>query len=479
MAEPEKELPKKIRIRATLEDGTKVEFEGPPADAPDEVKRSWRPPYVFVNHETRLPAMAEPIQIVADLIKAAGPERFAKDVGLPLEDVTRILKDGHDPKTQWRGRIPVMKGEVVLPRGGVDDVTMLALHEAPNGAVVFMADWAEGERLNGSLYTQFNPNDPKVAQWKHNLAMNKAEGIVHGIAENKPGREGSWAGKPCIVVGSGPSVERHVPALLELARGPHRDKVRIIGANRAFRYLPPDCFDYYMMIDYEARREWFDDAEEAIKASKCVLLQWVLANPMTLEYFPPERRQWFVGNINLLEVPDERKLDKLGFCMMGGSVSTSMLWFAYYYMAANPTLMVGFDHAFTARPMGNDIPACVYPGVPLNMDQEGLQIMEDLWTGAPTITSVNLAAQKLQNDAAALFARQANRRIINCTEAGILKNPDRMPLATAIQRFVVEGQNPQDDESFVELRRQILAASQGLKKTQKPLEVTRVPQEVV
>ncbi|MDB4311885.1 DUF115 domain-containing protein [bacterium] len=398
-------------------------------------------PHIMVEDETLLPKIDSYETAIAKVIAVAkreekGHKHLSERIGIDEETLERVAMQGFDAKRQWCGRSPCRTGDITDPRvDGQAGIRMVALTLDPStGGAIWLPDWNHGDDLYKSTMTLLDENDVRVEQWHKNYEGNKP--FLHGVKELK----GSWAGKPVIVVGSSPSIEKHIPLLKEAAKNPD---VKIIGCNRGFLDLPPETFDYMMFLDYACRRDWF----RGFDCNKTKLIADIKCNSMVNEYWDKENVHWFTGAASQEDLPFDDEHPELGFCVNASSVSTSMLWFCFHYLQANPIILCGFDHSYPNL--------MAYRNEPLEWSSaasRGLLFAEEADTNRVVVSSQALEQQRMANDFAAIWCRNGNVRMINCTEGGTLKMNDRMPLQVAYDRFVLNGE-PFDDEEFIELRR--------------------------
>uniref|UniRef100_A0A6H1ZPH3 6-hydroxymethylpterin diphosphokinase MptE-like domain-containing protein n=1 Tax=viral metagenome TaxID=1070528 RepID=A0A6H1ZPH3_9ZZZZ len=184
-----------------------------------------------------------------------------------------------------------------------------------------------------------------TAAFKLNYSTNKrkSDGFLLGVKE----LQGSHRGKPCIVVGNGPSLERQIPLLKKVFAD--RGDLCVLGTNRAVEYFGPDALDYYMQLDYSSNEGWWSNVPRS-KAEKVKAILWTVVGPWVHRIFSPKHMYWMHDQFHFPWLPMDEQRDlakRIGVVGAGPNIAHWSLSFAYRILEADPIILVGVDHAYT------------------------------------------------------------------------------------------------------------------------------------
>jgi hypothetical protein len=241
----------------------------------------------------------------------------------------------------------------------------------------------------------------KRDMWKANYRKNKHL-MSHGIKE----LFGKKRGRCAIIAGSGPSLQ------VEYLRKFRSDKWDIIACNDAYRLIGGDYAYFIDGADMDVMDKWVSDVRGKTKA----VLSWFVRPKTALAGWSKTYWQGFwPKNLETdeQEVSQENlvALDKFGGTWMALNVTAVAFDFAFQ-CGYDTIVFVGCDFAYTNGQAHYGEPGTWNPVTTYKVaEQIG---------GGLTVTSEPLKLQSNMHEAMAWFARDAGRKVYNCTEGGIM-----------------------------------------------------------
>ena len=272
-------------------------------------------------------------------------------------------------------------------------------------------------RLASTELGTMEGNDTRERYWYNNMVRNRP--YVESGTCIQPDR---FKGRPVIIAGAGPSLERQVDVL-------NNCDVPVIMTNRAVKVLKPKQ-GFYMSIDFKGETEWYEDVDvenvEAIfdlmTAAKSVAQPW-------------KERRWFrqtysAGLANKTGAQWYPKLPLLdpGHCVAYAALGLALWW------GADPIIFVGEDFSF-----GKNQTMHAGEGANSVISAHPMRKVRDI-NGEETITdalffgacSHVLASVTLSSIYGGMWKEHVPR-FINCTEGGIFTIPNIAPLVDTLE----------------------------------------------
>jgi len=252
----------------------------------------------------------------------------------------------------------------------------------------------------------------------------------NNMIENRPYIESGeciqrnrFKGRPVIIAGAGPSLEKQVDMINEC-------NVPVIMTNRAVKVLKPKQ-GFYMSIDFKGETAWYGDIDvenieaifDTVTAARSVVQPW-------------KRRRWFrqtyaTGLANKTSAEWYPRLPLLdpGHCVAYAALGLALWW------GADPIILVGQDFSFgTNMTMhageGPNSVVSNHDPRPVQDIYGGMTITDKLFFGAARHV---MASIMLSSVYGGMWSRHVPR-FINCTEGGILAIPNIAPLAETLER---------------------------------------------
>jgi len=237
--------------------------------------------------------------------------------------------------------------------------------------------------------------------WRDNYAKNKPL-ITRGIKE----LFGKKKGKKCIIAGSGPSLQ------VDYLRNFKSDKWDIIACNDAYRLIGGDYAYFIDGSDMPIMDKWTSEIRGKTKA----ILSWFVRPQMAQKGWARTYWQGFWPR-NLQSVADgnsaenEVVIEKCGGTSMMLNVTAVAFDFAFQ-AGYDEIVFVGCDFAYTNGESHYDEPA--------TWKNSDIYYMADQMQGGLVLTNESLKLQSNMHEALAWFAKDAGRKVYNCTEGGIM-----------------------------------------------------------
>ena len=183
------------------------------------------------------------------------------------------------------------------------------------------------------------------AAYKLNYSTNKrkSDHFPQGVKK----LQGSHRGKPCIIVGNGPSVGPQMELLKKVFAD--RGDLCVLGTNRAVEYFGPDALDYYMQLDYSSNEGWWKNVPRS-KREKVKAILWTVVGPWVHSVFAPKHTYWMHDQFHFPWLDMDEQLAeaaRIGVVGAGPNIAHWSLSFAYRILEADPIILVGVDHAYT------------------------------------------------------------------------------------------------------------------------------------
>ena len=256
------------------------------------------------------------------------------------------------------------------------------------------------------------------------------------------GGKGPHEGKPCYLVGSGPSLERTAPLLSKIEDG------IVIAVNGAAKMLPK--FDYFFTVDWKGNPTWWKGNEDKMREAVGIL-SWSCVPRLWQTEFKEKRAFGYMGNCawDLWTRDIWPWMDDLD----RGQTSMFSAFHLAALMGCNPIIFVGVDMSFTDGKMhagANDKPWSA---------QEMFEV-KDL-RGVPVLTSGEFILYNQHLLGASYWCSIHGVEVVNATDAGIfydvLGNVKQMPTLQAIKYA-----NSLKDKKFMEVLHGIQAQQPAL-----------------
>lgn len=253
--------------------------------------------------------------------------------------------------------------------------------------------------------------------------------------------EGMHKGKIAVICGSGPSLLKDVEFLKSKPKN-----VVLVAINGALKALPPEIVDYYFVLDWSAKPEWWDGYD----ASRIDLVTSPAAPPCVQDAF--RRRYYFGGAIRTLDQKVESDWTEYGNLEVGLHASYSVLHLAYK-MGCSRAVFTGHDYALT------DMKYHWYEKTTAPFaKKEFFQLCSDMW-GNIAVTGFKMARNAKLLNGAFILSEMDGMPCVNASQEGILLSERRAPMAEAVAeecpKPLVESFEtiPEDVEEYVPLTR--------------------------
>ena len=249
--------------------------------------------------------------------------------------------------------------------------------------------------------------------------------IERGVSEFDDKHNGQIA----VICGSGPSLARDIEAI----KGLPRDNIKVIAINSAIRPIF-DRVDYYFLIDWMAKREWWQGLD--LSNMPCVLA--MACPPYTVDDMP--NRFYFTGSLGAsMGIEEDKKYQKFGYLESGFVASYSAMHMAYR-MGFKRIVFVGHDSAYTnlcydytgfkvgMKMIGE---ATVKNKTRLSVDYLGTTMCEDM-RGNPTLSDSRMRRGMHMLNAGSILLDEIGIPVINASEEGIWSAERRAKLLDCI-----------------------------------------------
>lgn len=200
------------------------------------------------------------------------------------------------------------------------------------GNMHWARDWTRGDQ--GSITNDSNMFAPTLRElrWRH--GRTHEEFAEHGIKE----LYGSEKGRPCVILGCGPSLHKSLPIVKEL-----HDKHDhfVVASNMALTDGFDACSDYYVLLCWLSQPWWWKRAKR--DHLKCI--PSFQTPPEIIRDFPKNRYYYADTFVDVtLEGTERRK--KWGSLDGGGTVTYSALHLAWK-LGASRVVYFGMDYSWT------------------------------------------------------------------------------------------------------------------------------------
>lgn len=197
------------------------------------------------------------------------------------------------------------------------------------------------------------------AQWSYQL---KANARIYNFSDNSAMKEhGKCGKKPCILAGSGPSLRKSLPVLLDKDPGKGRGDIPIVSALHNFPYFEDNGImtanDYYVNLDAgditarELSEGGKEDSDFYWERSKDrVLISVVNAHPDLLRRWKGKILWFGVPSATEEQFAETRKYVDFGTIPafnVGGNVMGAALYFARAVLGCSIPIFIGMDLSFS------------------------------------------------------------------------------------------------------------------------------------
>ena len=242
---------------------------------------------------------------------------------------------------------------------------------------------------------------------------------------NKPKIELSAGDVPeseiVYLVGSGPSLRKNYPHLLEVTRGV------VVGVNQTPILIPTEHMDYFFCIDYSLDgSHWRDRMHETVGIFDVASTPAVhLGNFREMRWFVPASRSSFY---------DRARADFPHLVMLehGLNVTFTALSWIVRVLKARTIVLVGMDCSCPDSMRHFDEPLAFDP-------EEEYLVAKDV-RGRAVITSSLYLDMAEWHTGVFYFLKEAGIRVINATEGGILTNfVELRKLGDVVRELSIEG----------------------------------------
>lgn len=253
---------------------------------------------------------------------------------------------------------------------------------------------------------------PTVADIVRRNSQTHEKVAEHGVKE----LFGRHTGEICILAGSGRSLLKD----LDTIRGRDRSRVKVIAINHALKPVGPEHVDYYFILDWMSRKEWW----KGLDARKVPCVTSSSTPPYVIGAFP--LRYYFGGMLAACsdeteDMKQERKWVSFGLLEQGFIASFSAMHLAYK-MGFKRIVLSGHDFAYTDMWYHWDEKVTME-----RAEQLGAYVHQDIY-GKMTVSDDKLLRGNHMVNAASILLEESGVECVNASQEGILAMERRADL---------------------------------------------------